>query len=75
LLEPKLLLLDEPTKGMDALCKENMGKILRELTAEGATILMVTHEHDLVRHLGGRIININSGEVVFDEVIGGNNEA
>ena len=44
LLEPKLLLLDEPTKGMDALSKENMGGILRELTKEGATILMVTHD-------------------------------
>ena len=44
LLEPKLILLDEPTKGMDALSKENMGNILRELTAEGATILMVTHD-------------------------------
>lgn len=44
LLEPKLLLLDEPTKGMDALSKENMGNILRELTSSGATILMVTHD-------------------------------
>lgn len=44
LLEPKLLLLDEPTKGMDALSKENMGNILRELAASGATILMVTHD-------------------------------
>lgn len=44
LLEPKLLLLDEPTKGMDALSKENMGNILRELASEGATVLMVTHD-------------------------------
>ncbi len=44
LLEPKLLLLDEPTKGMDALSKENMGNILRELTKEGVTVLMVTHD-------------------------------
>ena len=44
LLEPKILLLDEPTKGMDALSKENMGKILRELASEGKTILMVTHD-------------------------------
>ncbi len=44
LLEPKLLLLDEPTKGMDALSKENMGNILRELAAEGKTVLMVTHD-------------------------------
>ena len=34
---------------------------------------MVTHEHDLVRHFGGRIININAGEIVFDEVITGIN--
>jgi cell division transport system ATP-binding protein len=32
---------------------------------------MVTHEHDLVRHFGGRIINITDGEIVFDEVISG----
>ena len=35
---------------------------------------MVTHEHDIVRHFGGRIININAGTIAFDEVIGGGNE-
>ena len=35
---------------------------------------MVTHEHDLVRHFGGRIINITDGEIVFDEVITGTND-
>ena len=35
---------------------------------------MVTHEHDLVRHFGGRIINITSGEIVFDEVLLGSND-
>ena len=38
----------------------------------GTTILMVTHEHSLVRQFGGRIINIDQGQIVFDEVIGGN---
>ena len=37
----------------------------------GTTILMVTHEHDIVRHFGGRIININKGVISFDEVVGG----
>ena len=40
----------------------------------GTTILMVTHDHDLVRYFGGRIININSGSIAFDEVVGGANE-
>ena len=35
---------------------------------------MVTHEHDIVKHFGGRIISIDSGTVAFDEVIGGSNE-
>lgn len=44
LLEPKILLLDEPTKGMDALSKENLGGILRGLRDSGVSVLMVTHD-------------------------------
>ncbi len=44
LLEPKILLLDEPTKGMDALSKENLGVILRGLRDSGVSVLMVTHD-------------------------------
>ena len=44
LLEPKILLLDEPTKGMDALSKENLGGILRGLRDDGVSVLMVTHD-------------------------------
>ena len=44
LLEPKILLLDEPTKGMDALSKENLGEILRGLRDSGVSVLMVTHD-------------------------------
>ena len=32
---------------------------------------MVTHEHELVRHFGGRVISIEKGQIAFDEVIGG----
>ncbi|MEG2174862.1 MAG: ATP-binding cassette domain-containing protein [Oscillospiraceae bacterium] len=44
LLEPKILLLDEPTKGLDALSKRRLGELLRVLQADGMTILMVTHD-------------------------------
>ncbi len=44
LTNPKILLLDEPTKGMDALSKENLGNILRDLAKNGVSILMVTHD-------------------------------
>ena len=46
--------------------------LLREINECGTTILMVTHEHSLVRYFGGRIITIQQGRIVFDEVVGGN---
>lgn len=44
LTEPKLLLLDEPTKGLDNFFKLEFAKILEELTQKGVTILMVSHD-------------------------------
>ncbi len=44
LTEPEILLLDEPTKGFDAEFKASFGKILRRLSAERVTILMVSHD-------------------------------
>ena len=35
---------------------------------------MITHEHELVRNFGGRIINIEDGPITFDETIGGTDE-
>ena len=46
-------------------------ELLQGINACGTTVLMVTHAHEMVRHFGGRIINIDQGEVVFDEVIEG----
>lgn len=44
LREPSILLLDEPTKGLDALSKRMLGSLLRELQHRGLTLLMVTHD-------------------------------
>ena len=73
--DPQLIIADEPTGNIDPELSYEIVALLKGINECGTTILMVTHEHDLVRHFGGRIININSGEIVFDEVIGGNNEA
>lgn len=43
--------------------------LLRGINGCGTTVLMVTHQHDLVKYYGGRIININTGSIVFDERI------
>ena len=73
--DPQLIIADEPTGNIDPELSYEIVELLKGINECGTTILMVTHEHDLIRHFGGRIININSGEIVFDEVIGGNNEA
>ncbi len=69
--DPALLIADEPTGNVDPELAYELVELLQGINECGTTILMVTHAHEMVRHFGGRIININQGEVVFDEVIGG----
>ena len=69
--DPALLIADEPTGNVDPELAYELVELLKGINACGTTILMVTHAHEMVRHFGGRIINISEGEVVFDEVIGG----
>lgn len=44
LTEPEVLLLDEPTKGLDAFFKNQFAEMLMELRARGKTVLLVTHD-------------------------------
>ncbi len=69
--DPQLIIADEPTGNIDPELSYEIVELLKGINDQGTTILMVTHEHDLVRHFGGRIINITNGEVVYDEVIAG----
>ena len=73
--DPQLIIADEPTGNIDPALSYEIVELLKGINECGTTILMVTHEHDLVRYLGGRIININKGQIAFDEVIGGSNES
>ncbi len=72
--DPQLIIADEPTGNIDPELSYEIVELLKSINDQGTTILMVTHEHDLVRHFGGRIINITDGEIVFDEVILGTND-
>ena len=70
--DPQLIIADEPTGNIDPELSYEIVDLLREINECGTTILMVTHEHSLVRYFGGRIITIQQGRIVFDEVVGGN---
>ena len=70
--DPGLIIADEPTGNIDPQLSYEIVELLRKINRQnGTTIIMVTHEHDLVKYFGGRIINIENGSIMFDENIGG----
>ena len=64
LASPKILLLDEPTKGLDAAYKEYLVRIFRELKADGVTILTVTHDLEFAAKVADRAALFFDGEVL-----------
>lgn len=69
--DPGLLIVDEPTGNLDPKHSYEIVGLLKEINRCGTTVVMITHEHDLVRYFGGRIINLDKGTITFDEMIGG----
>lgn len=61
---PRLLLLDEPTSGLDAASVARLGRVLKEESRAGATIVVVTHDPDLAREFGGTGVTLERGRVV-----------
>ncbi|MCX6136972.1 MAG: ATP-binding cassette domain-containing protein [Ignavibacteriales bacterium] len=56
--DPFLLLADEPTGNLDPVTSQEILKLLKDINAEGMTVLMATHNYDLVRKAQGRIVQI-----------------
>ncbi|MGW3849306.1 ABC transporter ATP-binding protein [Streptomyces fagopyri] len=63
---PPLLLLDEPTRGLDYAAKGRLVAVLRELAAEGHAIVLATHDVELAAELAHRVVVLADGEVVAD---------
>ncbi|MGG2105898.1 ABC transporter ATP-binding protein [Lysinibacillus pakistanensis] len=66
LIEPKILLLDEPTKGLDAHAKEELAGILKDLQAKGMTIIMVTHDIEFSAQYSNRCALFFDGSIVSE---------
>ncbi|MGW7318084.1 ABC transporter ATP-binding protein [Streptomyces sp. NPDC054865] len=63
---PALLLLDEPTRGLDYAAKARLVGLLRELAARGHAIVLATHDVELAADLAHRVVILAGGEVVAD---------
>ncbi|MFF2194808.1 ABC transporter ATP-binding protein [Streptomyces sp. NPDC058157] len=63
---PALLLLDEPTRGLDYAAKARLVETLRALAADGHAIVLATHDVELAAELAHRVVILAGGEVVAD---------
>jgi ABC-2 type transport system ATP-binding protein len=65
--EPPLLLLDEPTLGLDVEATQTVKRLVREIASEGRAILLTTHQLDIAEELSDRVAIINNGEIVAEQ--------
>lgn len=64
---PKILVADEPTGNLDTINTQEIIDILKKINEFGTTIVLVTHNRDIVNHLRRRVITLHNGTVISDE--------
>ncbi|GFR34731.1 ATP-binding cassette domain-containing protein [Thermobrachium celere] len=64
ILKPKLLLLDEPTRGIDVKIKSEISKIIRDLSRDGVSILLITHDMEFATDCADKFMLMFDGEIV-----------
>lgn len=69
-MEPEVLVLDEPTAGLDPAGRDELLALIKKLNDTGMTIVMVSHSMEDVARLAGRVIVINEGKIVLDGSVG-----
>lgn len=67
---PKILLADEPTGNLDSINADEIIEILQKINKFGTTIVLVTHNREVVNKLRKRVITIENGLIVGDQAVG-----
>lgn len=65
--QPLILLADEPTGNLDPACSWQLVKLLKRINQEGTTVLMATHNVDIVNSMPTRVIKLDKGKMIKDE--------
>jgi len=63
-MAPKVMLFDEATSALDPELRREVLVVMRQLAAEGMTMLVVTHEMGFARQVGSRVLFMDRGEIV-----------
>ncbi len=69
--EPELLIADEPTGNLDPDLSEEILRLFLEIHRRGTTIILATHDRDLIQRLGGRVLTLDRGRLVHDLILDG----
>jgi len=64
--DPRIILLDEPTRGLDYAQKRALGNVLEDLIQAGRTVIMATHDVELVARTADRVLLMAEGDIVVD---------
>ncbi len=65
--QPKILLADEPTGNLDALNANEIIDLLLRINKFGTTVILVTHNKDIVNYLSKRVITMEAGQIISDQ--------
>lgn len=68
--QPKILLADEPTGNLDSINAEEIIELLQKINKFGTTVILVTHNREIVNNLNKRVLTISDGRLVSDQAHG-----
>lgn len=69
--EPELLIADEPTGNLDPDLSREILRLFLEINLRGTTLLIATHDRETIRKVGRRVLTLDSGRLVADEMVEG----
>ncbi len=67
--DPHILIADEPTGNLDERATRGIFQLLREINGGGTVVVMATHDMELVRDTGYRVVELKGGEIVYDSSV------
>lgn len=69
--QPKILIADEPTGNLDKLTRKEIVDLLQKINDFGTTLLVTTHDENIVNHLRKRVVTLKNGRIVNDQKVDG----